>query len=286
VTANKERRKRTTFKLSSICLPVNSDQASGKRCVLVFSSKLQIQRFEKPFPVLIADEFFEKKIYRSLMTEFDNVLARGLWEGASNRPEKVFWRSSTYSSRVARYDDMFTYHAKPELNALQKSFFSREFFLWIRKAFPIPVMPDFSCAFHHHVAGSKSGVPHTDFTIEAWRPLPLQDHLSQCDFNISPTSLSHGKVKIGARAIALIYYLNNPKWSPSMGGETFIFNSEKPSDIALKIAPLDNRLLAFEISPRSWHSFRRNIRSDRSSIVLFLYVAPQFQEKKFKCSPV
>ena len=74
------------------------------------------------------------------------------------------------------------------------------------------------------------------------------------------------------RAIAILYYLNNPEWSPGDGGQTGLYRamSDQVDQAVVSVPPINNSLVAFECSPRSFHTFRTN-RQPRNSVVMWLH---------------
>jgi Rps23 Pro-64 3,4-dihydroxylase Tpa1-like proline 4-hydroxylase len=76
------------------------------------------------------------------------------------------------------------------------------------------------------------------------------------------------------RAVAVIYYLNNPQWQPGDGGETGLYRTVRDAiehPVAV-VPPLNNSLVAFECTPGSYHTFRSNVRHPRNSVVIWLHV--------------
>ena len=48
-----------------------------------------------------------------------------------------------------------------------------------------------------------------------------------------------------------------------------------------KVEPLNNRLLAFEISPKSWHAFASNIKNHRNALVMWFHSTPDYMLKRY-----
>ena len=74
------------------------------------------------------------------------------------------------------------------------------------------------------------------------------------------------------RAIAILYYLNNPEWLPGDGGETGLYRAitDQVDQAVVSVPPINNTLVAFECSPYSFHAFRTN-RQPRNSLVMWLH---------------
>jgi hypothetical protein len=75
------------------------------------------------------------------------------------------------------------------------------------------------------------------------------------------------------RAIAMIYYVGNAPWAPGDGGVTGLyFGPNDPVDRPAKVVPpINNSLLTFECTPKSFHSFISNRVHPRTCIVLWLH---------------
>jgi Rps23 Pro-64 3,4-dihydroxylase Tpa1-like proline 4-hydroxylase len=88
----------------------------------------------------------------------------------------------------------------------------------------------------------------------------------------------HGTDAVGpayerVRAVAVLFYVGNEPWRPGDGGETGLYETadlpvDRPS---VAVPPVNNRLLAFECTPTSFHSFISNRRSGRTSMIQWLH---------------
>jgi Rps23 Pro-64 3,4-dihydroxylase Tpa1-like proline 4-hydroxylase len=71
----------------------------------------------------------------------------------------------------------------------------------------------------------------------------------------------------------MIFYLLNDGWQSGDGGETGLYDSAD-ADIDCPIVrcpPINNTLIAFECTPRSFHSFISNRRIPRISIIMWAH---------------
>ncbi|WP_433757792.1 2OG-Fe(II) oxygenase family protein [Nocardia sp. CA-135398] len=74
------------------------------------------------------------------------------------------------------------------------------------------------------------------------------------------------------RAVAVLFYFGNPDWRPGDGGETGLFAHIGANPVpALTVPPLNNSLLLFECTPRSWHSFVGDNVAARNSVMMWLH---------------
>ena len=133
-------------------------------------------------------------------------------------------------------------------------------------------------ALHHHEPASRDGYLHNDFCPGWFADDGTRDRIVVADVdrcNYCYGTLPHGTqytARETVRGIAILYYLNNPRWSPGDGGETGLYRAARDAlDCAVvSVPPINNTLLAFECSPKSFHAFRSN-RHSRDSVILWLH---------------
>lgn len=113
---------------------------------------------------------------------------------------------------------------------------------------------------HRHQPPSNDGWVHTDCTVVSFPSqgprfgaFDIFQPNSGCNYADDSRDRQPKSVKM-ARAVACIYYLGNSTWRDGDGGETGIFDVDRTS-VVKRIAPRHNSLLAFDISPISYHSY-------------------------------
>lgn len=245
----------------------------GKRKLSYFS--------ESPVRIRIYDDFFSPQVYQALCDRMQELIkkdgfTRFNFKGqTSSRPYDAFF------AEVAAADD-----------PLFNSIWNLPIYYFFLKAFNFPLMPHFSASFHYHLPGSDTGEVHSDFCVESFRQKRLNTGL-YTNLNLCLSQpinrvedLESEKIFIGARAIGLLYYLNNDDWKPEHGGETAFFASSESSSLIKKVEPINNRLLMFEVSPISFHAFQKNHFTPRCSFTSFLYTSPDNAEARFKQRPM
>jgi Rps23 Pro-64 3,4-dihydroxylase Tpa1-like proline 4-hydroxylase len=81
----------------------------------------------------------------------------------------------------------------------------------------------------------------------------------------------------------MIFYVANSPWVEGDGGETGLYRyaSDQVTSAAVKIPPLNNSLVVFENTPWALHSFISNIRSPRTSVVLWLHRGMEEARRRF-----
>lgn len=140
---------------------------------------------------------------------------------------------------------------------------------------------------HLHKPNSPTGWIHNDFHY--------------CNFVWSPNSDGINPAAEGAnyqygydqrpdvlkcfRSVALLYYFGNEAWSEGDGGETYLFRSKNWNDVFMKVPPINNTLLAFEVTPQSWHSFVENTKNDRTAAAFWYHSQPVVSAQKFGVFP-
>jgi Rps23 Pro-64 3,4-dihydroxylase Tpa1-like proline 4-hydroxylase len=71
----------------------------------------------------------------------------------------------------------------------------------------------------------------------------------------------------------MIYFLDNPNWQRGAGGETGLYAGayDDVHDPAVAMPPINNSLLLFKCSPRSYHSFISNRQFERNSVIAWYH---------------
>lgn len=220
-----------------------------------------------PFPHVRARSVFKEAVHRELETAFATILSG---QTLSSWPEARFSRNMPgydaaavdFEARVGRPFSLFVSRAWHDLFA---------------RLFGIDAIGCVSGSLHHHASGSRDGVIHNDLNPGWFPSAPRGDEIviprgeccnyrsGACATNVTPLE--------AVRGVAIIYYLNNGEWSPGDGGETGLYRDARVASAHCVVAvpPLNNSLLAFECTPRSFHAFRSNHRSARNSVIVWLH---------------
>jgi hypothetical protein len=220
-----------------------------------------------PFPHIRVANVFVTTAYERLAAACRSVLATG-----SDRAR---------SARLAYYGAKFDGHIFPFRNGLSgplSIFVSRAWVELLARAAGVDATADVNGALHHHTKGSRSGFVHKDYSA-CWfidQPRPDGVHVSDnalCDYRTGKTMVPGAIARERVRAVAMIYYLNNPPWIDGDGGETGLYlraddDVEHP---AAAVPPVNNSMLVFECSPDSYHSFISNRRNHRNSVAMWLH---------------
>ncbi|WP_051406751.1 2OG-Fe(II) oxygenase [Nocardia sp. CNY236] len=76
------------------------------------------------------------------------------------------------------------------------------------------------------------------------------------------------------RAVAVEFYLGNSEWEPGDGGETGLYDHRADAtsqSAAIHIPPVNNSLVVFEVTPRSWHAFAGANTKERTCVTLWVH---------------
>lgn len=231
----------------------------------------------EPFRYIVIDNFFKQEFVEDLSSYFNSLLSKGL----SPDPDE---RSMFHVFKEAYPYDGYVYAPSPTTQEPLKLFFSVAWNQYFSKLFNKPTTFGTHLTFHHHPKGDRTGWVHSDYSTHLFpqkKILPNGVHvlqmnaeqtLSQKEMNFEPFRQK--------RTIALLYYFNSPTWEEGDGGETGIYALKTDSVPIIKIAPLQNRLFAFDISPTSFHAFQENVK-DRNCFVQWFHIDEEWAEKKY-----
>ena len=222
-----------------------------------------------PFPHVLAHDIFQPFVYREIERSFLRILGFGLFE------ERVVGRFSRIFRGYDAYGTRLPHDSKDPLCI----FASREWHDLLAGLFHLRTTGDMNAELHHHALGSLNGRIHNDLN-PGWflgeapvGGVNLSDS-EVCSYKFgtlrSPAPLQpHKRI----RALAMIFYLANMNWTQGDGGETGLYESNDAdlNSPNVAIAPLSNSLLAFEVTPHSFHAFLKNKRSARNAVVLWLH---------------
>jgi hypothetical protein len=221
-----------------------------------------------PFPHVRAGRVFTAEFHRELTAAFDAILRGEQWPA---------WPEACFRRNMPGYDA-----SAADLNGRVgwpfTVFVSRPWHDLFAGLFAMPVNDCMGGALHHHAPGSADGYLHNDF-CPGWFAAggePGDIVVADCDrcnycYGTTPAG-SSGAVRETVRAIAILYYVNNPEWAPGDGGETGLYRAagDEVDQAVVSVPPIDNSLLAFECSPHSFHTFRSN-RRPRNSVIVWLH---------------
>jgi hypothetical protein len=208
------------------------------------------ERRAEPFPHVVADDVFGRPVYDQLATDFDTLYST---HGNPYNARHDFVGISLTRGGCGSLDLFLS----PAWHTLMASLFGIDDPVgWI------------TAGAHRHWPGSRPGFPHNDIFPERLGDSTVRGEAIESD-RCRPAPRRDDRV---VRAVALLFYINNPEWRPGDGGTTGLYRhwSDDVDDPARLIAPRHNSLLAFECSPYSYHAFMANGRR-RDSVVVFAH---------------
>ena len=245
--------------------------ASRERCMDV-ASLLEHRPWilcNDPFPHIRATAVFTPAIYRELAAAFATIL---------NGQTLPSWPEARLVRNMPGYDASAVDFDGP-VGWPFSIFASRSWHDLFARLFGIDAIGCVSGGLHHHAIDSRDGFVHNDLN-PGWFVAPgtgaeiVTPRSDLCDYR-------HGTTPAGAkvmtretiRGIAIVYYLNNPEWRPGDGGETGLYRTWRDAVVhpVVAVPPLNNSLVAFECTPGSFHSFRKNTRHPRNSVIVWLH---------------
>lgn len=225
---------------------------------------------ETSFRHIIIDNAFPQRIYLDLTEKFQNTLDKGL--GLS-------WEKDFFS--YLQIYDSFIWTPSPVQKPFSQIFFTPDWLDFIASFFPkINRTNDTGLTLHHRPAKNQNSLTWNGMAYGAFKEDPLRNGVNawyhQCRHAYDPTNHNHQKdISYKVRGIAVFYFLNNNKdWRHGDGGMELCVN-EKPDSPSSYIAPLNNRLLIFPITPESFHRFRANIANEQNYLVQYLFEDPR-----------
>lgn len=241
------------------------------------------KRFNSPFPHIIIDHFLNEPWRSAIVAAFRTRLNKGVSE---THDPHTFSRSPNAKGSLGATYIHDAYGHILELNEPRFSlFYSQVLRNFIQQRVSNELGPYVHGSFHHHKEESLSGHVHSDYALVNFLKSQMLNGLHPFTA-LGGTLMSRGQrvnvpnVVQVARSVALIYYFGNPEWRAGDGGETGLWeqNSGQPK---IKVEPIDNRLLVFEVSPKSYHAFISNRRGERNTIILWYHSDPKWMESKY-----
>jgi len=227
---------------------------------------------DEPFRHIVVDDLLTDTLYEDLCCFFADSFSRGL----SEKPDR-----NLFSRHQGGYD-AYIFTPNPRAEYPMSFLNSRGWVEYLSSLFAIQSSDDTITSFHHHLPSGADGWVHSDYSLCSFREDRLDNGINpwyyQCIYEDDVKGRQPDTTK-RMRAIAIIYYLANEPWKEGDGGETALYNKEQ--NIVKKVAPINNRLLAFEISPTSFHGFVKNHRHIRNSISQWIHQEPQSMFEKF-----
>jgi 2-oxoglutarate-Fe(II)-dependent oxygenase superfamily protein len=225
--------------------------------------------YDEPFKHVVAENVFTEDFYRSLTSEVGAIVSKGCFDGGVLFERMLSRSMSKYDCYGLRLDDK---NVSP--NDAMHVFMTPEWSRMVGDVFGVDPTGYVSVAIHHHDVGSDNGWIHNDFN-PAWFRIKeegkIRHPVPECSYFSGDGSLRPDEKVETVRAVALIYYLCNDGWQPGMGGETGLYASKSDLEPAVLVPPINNSMVMYECTPKSWHTFLNNRVQTRTSIIMWIH---------------
>ena len=217
---------------------------------------------------MIIDDFLPQAVYDALVEDFRRVFAKGVAATADR-------------NRCSRFDlyDLFSYPPRPTLELPYGGFFSEAYFRMFEEAFGRTLLRDTLMTYHHHEPNPEDNYIHNDYSYQFFSDDPLPNGVNPWYYQCNSHAPSVGGRPI-VRAATSIFYLANDLTSGT-GGETAVFKSKDPASLVRAVAPVNNRLFAFDISPAAFHGYLRCSMPARNTLAQWYYVLEEDALRRF-----
>ncbi|MFC9893349.1 2OG-Fe(II) oxygenase [Nocardia sp. NPDC127579] len=216
-----------------------------------------------PFPHVYVRDVFVEEFYQRLSAEYQRV--------RRDRGDEFHVVNELYSADAISLTKL--------RNGPLALFGSREWHDLIAGVMGVAGTGDIEGAVHHHPPDSPRGWPHSDLA-PAWfagdPPVAGETRLPDGEVDIQTGERESGvAARELVRGVAIMFYLaNDPAWAAGDGGETALFahvNGRHDPEPDLLVPPLNNSMVMFECTPRSWHTFAGHNVADRNCLVMWLH---------------
>jgi hypothetical protein len=237
------------------------------------SPDIKIEKFTDPYPHIVIDNLFKPEIYQKMCDKFQTYISR-----VEKPYGQVGDSGNTYDALIC---------GMGEEDCIEGyDFFKLK--LWqnfISNIFDLEFNQHMAYSLHFHKGSpekpSRDGWPHLDLNVcsvidDLEKPIKLTGECNYADdtFNLQPN------VSKTLRSVAMLYYFNNKNdQQEGDGGGTAIFKNYDKDSLVKEVKPNNNRLFAFEVSPKSYHGFV-GAKFDRAAIVSWFHSSPSYIVKK------
>ena len=239
------------------------------------SENITVQKMQGDFNYVVIDNLLKEDVYEIMCKKFNTYISR--CPGARGVVDDG-----------GHFYDALIYGMKPQDCVDGYDFFiTQEWYDFIKNIFDIELNQYIAYTLHYHKGSpenpSKDGWPHTDLNIVS----VVNDYNTNLRLTSSGgcnyadnTFDRQPDTKKCIRSIALLYYFNNKSpLEENDGGGTNIFSDYDSNSLIQEIKPINNRVFAFEVSPKSYHAFK-GAKFDRSAIVQWFHSSPSYILKR------
>jgi hypothetical protein len=231
-----------------------------------------------PFNYIVIEDAFEPVLSSGLAGLFRELIVDAQGIGKVGEVGDLVYDALNFTPRIEHVrETALGYLASAELRELVSTIFN------------IRLDENLMIGMHRHNPGSRPGWPHTDFAVVSFPNEPPNvgglrffHEGNGCQYADDTKDRQPNALKT-ARSIACLYFTANPVWHPSMEGETGIFDDFGKRLVA-RVPPKSNSLLAFEISPLSYHAFMGSPKVQRNSYIWWYHSNPRYLLERHEAS--
>ena len=239
-------------------------------------------RFDDPTRACVFDDFLPAAANSRIREDFRARLSKGL----SQEPgSELFYRSRSRANATSERYSAYVHTIGPSLPAPYAEFAGEAFWKRMQGLFSLKLTRDLFMVLHHHPPQAPEAYVHADFEQVNFQSNAEERFVNLGgNFPYQAAPIRDAKHYQVTRSIALIYFLDDDEWQEGDGGETR-FHDPRTRQVIGKVEPRNNRLLAFEITPRSMHSFAGRNRRVRNSVAMWLHSSTAEMFNRFSLLP-
>lgn len=235
--------------------------------------------FKSPFPHVHIENFFKPEFYKDCCDFFNSILGKGLSD------EFNPYKFSRYSFE---YYNAFFWQMPQQSSSPISEFLSIKWVEYFSDLFGVELTNEVSFELRHHKADINPSITsyvHNDFYVVGFpKNIPNKNELFQYYFQCPYLLASPEDEKLvnkRMRSVVAFIYLNNEPWKEENGGSTALYRSTNLDKEIKRIPPISNSMLAFEITPCSYHSYVNNNTVNRNTIMLWFHSTIPSKTAKF-----
>jgi hypothetical protein len=255
----------------------------------IFNESAEIFGENIPFRYSHIKNVFTEEFYEKLHSKFIELLSGGISDTFDMNKFSYFGQIT----KETKYD-AYSRVTDPNCN-ITSIFYSNLWKNFISNLFPdIELTVNSASSFHHHKVNSTSGFLHTDWNLQNFVKDELPNGINpwyfQCKHAGEPGVDNAYQV---VKSIACIYYLGNEEWNEGYGGDTGLYTHHNENNFVkaipyenqipyVKIPPVNNSMVVYEISPYSYHGFIQNKKIERNAMIQWFYSNVSNRKDKYK----
>lgn len=228
------------------------------------NENVSIEYFTDPYHHVVISNIFKSEVYEEICDIFPALIAK--CSGPYGKSKNATSQYEAYIASINLKDCTNNHYLSILISDYLKKFLSN--------LFNIQTNQYIASSAHWHMAPSKSGFIHRDFAVCSFKSSSNIMMSDQYEYTDDSDTNDESIVKT-MRSLVFLYYLNNPSnLDDYIGGGTGIYTNFN-STLIKEVRPRNNSLLAFEITPKSYHAYV-GANFNRSAIVQWYHSSPAY----------